>query len=512
MPEFATITVHMKDSDGAWQDMSSDVLQDPPLTIESGIRGVGPLDLVADTGIATFALDNSSNNTGGLASYYTPGSSDCRAGFAEGTEIKITFTYDAVAHIRFYGTIRSLEITPSRFERPMTLVECSDWMEFASKQRLGEVAIQSNKRADEALTTIAGKCSVTPQLWLGTGQETWDSIFDRDDAAKMTIASMFQKIALNEYGQIWCSPTTSDGTLAHTLVFHNRHYRTKLADSDAVLTFASDMHELEIEYSRDNLYNLVQAKIFPSELDTTTDATVWNNQVEFSILPGEALEMRVLFRDAVTGQRLSVADVISPLVAGTDYDFGSTEGASTDMTGDLGIVTDIGGNSALLTLTNNGTRLGYVNMLKLRGTPIYTYDPQTFESVDSDSVAIRGEQVLSFNLEQQDSPNKGLAWASYIRSQTGTPRKVLESVGFVANASSDMMTAALTAWPSSVFVLTHKHTAIAARRYHVQHVALELAQGRMLTCRWTAVPAGTADYPYMIYDVTPGWDYSAWAF
>jgi hypothetical protein len=59
----AAVTVEMKLAgvDGAWTDVSADVLSD--LSCTYGISGGGPTDRVASTGSLTFQLDNSASNS-----------------------------------------------------------------------------------------------------------------------------------------------------------------------------------------------------------------------------------------------------------------------------------------------------------------------------------------------------------------------------------------------------------------------------------------------------------------
>ena len=50
-------------SAGAWTDVTTDVLTDPALRASYGIRGAGPTDRVASTGVLNFALDNGQTNS-----------------------------------------------------------------------------------------------------------------------------------------------------------------------------------------------------------------------------------------------------------------------------------------------------------------------------------------------------------------------------------------------------------------------------------------------------------------
>jgi len=504
------VEIELVASDG-WTDVTADVLQDPPPVIRYGIQEAEHMALVADTGTASFALDNSRSNSGVKFGYYTPGHANVRTGFDEGKPVRISFTFEGTTYYKFVGRIQSLEIKPDAFGEAYTLVQATDWMDYAAGQLIGEIAIQATKRVDQVLPTVLAKVPIAPRATsYGTGQETFDSVFNTDMGDRMTVRSILEKLALNEYGYIYVKGDTTGG---ETFRFDNRHARMLTASTDSILTLSSDLGELEIEYTREKIKNVVRAKVYPLDVDSDATTVIWANQVSFSIDTGATMTMQVAFRDPSTGQRISAADVVNPLEAGVDYDFGSGDGSPvSDMTASLSIVATVGGNTATLALTNAAGSPGYVNMLQLRGKGIYSYDPITAESRDSDSVAQRGELVLSFDLKQHDSPNKGQAWAHYIRGKMDTPTKIPRSVKFVANTSSDRMVAVLVGEPSSRFVLNHGLTALATD-YFINGLELELTYGRILTCNWICLPVGIQAQPYLIYDVTfPGWDNAVWAF
>lgn len=71
-----------------WKDITSDVLVDNPIRWAQGITSNDPRDRVANTGQFMVELDNSSDNGAHVAGYYSPGHSDCLAGFEIGRRIR----------------------------------------------------------------------------------------------------------------------------------------------------------------------------------------------------------------------------------------------------------------------------------------------------------------------------------------------------------------------------------------------------------------------------------------
>ena len=96
-PEYIAATVYFDDislidlKDIIWT-LCEDVLQEPVPEWEYGIVNSGPSDLVASTGVLKFVLDNSDQNSAGLAGLYSPENDNLLAGFAEGMLVKMEVT------------------------------------------------------------------------------------------------------------------------------------------------------------------------------------------------------------------------------------------------------------------------------------------------------------------------------------------------------------------------------------------------------------------------------------
>ena len=71
-----------------WKDITADVLIDNPIHWAQGITSNDPRDRIANTGVFMAELDNSTDNSAGIAGYYSPGHSDCLTGFDIGRRIR----------------------------------------------------------------------------------------------------------------------------------------------------------------------------------------------------------------------------------------------------------------------------------------------------------------------------------------------------------------------------------------------------------------------------------------
>lgn len=481
--ETATIALEAELSTNVWTDLAADVEQGS-LNFQYGIPQTGPLDLVASTGTLHAELNNSQANSGAKEGYYTAGHANQRSGFDEGTQLRVKITYGGTSYYKWVGRIsRPTPIAGVHGPRRVEL-EAVDWMDQAAQQRISQLAIQTSKRVDQVLPAIFADMPIAPRATsYAIGVETLSRVFDTDNDERMSPMAVIQKMMRNEYGLGYLMGDTTGG---ETFRFDSRH--TRALNTSSIVTLSSTMQDLQIEYSREAVKNLIKVRIYPKKVDAAATTVLYEAQQKFSINAGQSLTLILAYRDPTTARPISGSDVVYPLVADTDYKFGSSEGTANDLNGSLGISATIGGNSTRVVLTNNAAVTGYVNLLKLRGKGIYAYDPQTLESKDTTSINKRGELTLNVDLEQHDSQVKGQAFADYLKNRCHVPCKVPRSVRFLANRSSTLMTAALAGEISSRITLQESMTALNSD-YFINAVHFEIAAGGLIWCEWTVVPA-----------------------
>lgn len=494
----------------AWHTCT-DVLQDPGPTWEFGL-GSGVMDLVADTGILTFTLDNSPRNSASLAGYYSIGHTNCPAWFKDAMPIRVTCTRTDVptSAVRFVGVLVAADPTSGAYRSDTVEVEARDWMDYAYIQKLGELAIQTGAGlgTDDALTTALAKFDVQPTATsFAVGKESFAALFDSDDAEKMTMAALFQKYARNEGGgYIYLR---GDGTLR----FDNRHVRpASTTDSFTLDASASTpMTELELGWSRDDIANRVEVTVYPTQVDTGATTVIWRLRDGFAMSAGQVLVVTCAFVDPDTGTRISASGVVTPLVSSTHIKFGSTDdGTSNDLIGSLTFPMVVGGNTATVTLT--AAVAGYVNKLEIVGNGIYRYEPMTLTSEDATSIAARGERVMKVDLEQITSTNTAQVYAYYLKGQLKDPMMRVKRVRFLANFNTDFATAALTVNPNTRFAIKETQTGVDNPLF-----ACRIKYEMVGTFLWVEIiPAmmpGGGNLNYFIWDVAGhGWNEGVWVF
>ena len=498
--------------DAAWH-LCPDVMMEPAPSWEGGLIGAAAMDLVATTGILMFSLDNSETNSEELAGYYSPGHTNCPAWFTDGLKVKVVCERQdtMVSSTRFLGEMVKAKPTSGVYEQATTEVKCHDWMEYVSTQKVGLLAILSNKRADEALTAALANFPIQPEATdFDAGIETFPLVFNTDDGMKMTMASLFQKMARNEGGgYIYL---TGDGTLT----FNNRHFRPLTVASAFALdaTGTTPMNALDIAWDRQFIKNRVECETFPARTDSTATTVLWKLQQSFGLSPGQELIITCPLRDPATGKRISATDIVDPLVSNTHIKFGSlNDGASNDLIANLTFPMVVGGNFVEITLTNTGAATGYVNFIEIKGKGIYTYEPLTLEAEDAASIATKGEKILNVKVEQITNPNTAQAMATSLLQQNLDPAAVMENVRFLANFDDDFATAALTAEVNTRFSLIEAQTGLDVSAFICR---LKYTQEGPLL--WVdIIPSiglsSTAGVNWFIYDLAGhGWDEGVYIF
>lgn len=495
----------------AWHTCT-DVLQEPGPVWEYGLPGSGIMDLVADTGILTFTLDNSSRNSASTAGYYSPGHASCASWFTDGLPIQVIITRTDVptSVTKFVGIMTSARATSGAWREAVTEVEARDWMDYAASQKIGLLAIQSGAGlgVDDVLTAALVNMPVQPtSTHFDVGRESFPIIFNSDSAKDMSMMALFQKYARNEcLGYIYL-------TGAGRLTFDNRHARP-LTTADAFTldaTAGPPMTDLELSFDRDAVVNKIEVTLYPTLVDTGADTVLWQLEDPFPISPGQVVTMDLPFRDPDTGKFISGQNVVTPLVSGTHIKFGSLDdGTSNDLIASLTFPITIGGNSVHIVLTNSGSASGYVNMLKILGDGYYIYEPMILNTEDAASVAAKGPRPLSLDLEQITSPTTGKLAMDFLLGQLLTPAIKVERVRFLANYDTTLAAAAITVEPNTRFAMTEPQSGISGSWF-----ACRLRFEQIGTQLWVEIvpsKAGAAQNYFIWNTADHGWDEGVWIF
>ena len=182
-----------------WTDITPDVISN--INGNWGISGNTPISRLADTGVMKFKLNNSDGK-------YTPGN---LAEWGKNTEIKLIIVYENEPYIKFYGKIDEINLVSGAADEQSAAVTVTDWLDYATKYPLTSLAVQTNKRADEAVQTILSSMPIPPKSTkLDQGENIFPIIFD-NTPYKTRAYTELNKIALSELGFIYLTKFRENG-------------------------------------------------------------------------------------------------------------------------------------------------------------------------------------------------------------------------------------------------------------------------------------------------------------
>jgi len=232
-----------------------------PITALWGLPDNNPASFIADVGDVIFQLDNSTGQ-------YTPGGPSALAGWKKGIPFKIVFTYASDTWNRFYGTISDIDIRPNNKDKK-AYITVTDWMDYATKHSFVNPGIQTNKRSDEAVTSIVSDIGVAPLATdYDTGAETFATMFDAVKPETPIYAEL-SKISLSELGPIYLKKDKTNGETLVSESSNTRHGWSR-GHNPSVVTFDSSIIEdFEAVYG-EHIINRMLVSAYPRKLATVS--------------------------------------------------------------------------------------------------------------------------------------------------------------------------------------------------------------------------------------------------
>lgn len=116
--------------EGAWTDITADVLDAGGLSGRYGITGAGPHDVVAGTGELSFILKNHAGNSGGVQGYYSPTHAACRTGWAFGVPVRVHFASPIHPTLSVVSLTRTGDVVTVTVSAPVNW-QAGQWIRLA---------------------------------------------------------------------------------------------------------------------------------------------------------------------------------------------------------------------------------------------------------------------------------------------------------------------------------------------------------------------------------------------
>jgi hypothetical protein len=478
-----------------WTNVSADVRANVPIRWKYGIDGNGLTDRVASPGSLTFALNNSTLNSGHLLGYYSLGHVNCRSGFTTGINVRLKIVFAATTYVKFHGRLSSVIPAAGQYGSRVSLCVVHDWMDEASRAKLKRVPLQTNKRADEVTTTIVAAMSRQPvSQTFGTGRDTYVFALDSSPEEGLGVLNEFQRIAQSEVGYIYVRGNTGSGG---ELVFESRTDRA--GKNVNVATFDNTMYALDVASDRDDVVTRLQVVQHPKRKDlanivlfTLRDSSV-SIDTAISLGSGEVKTLIAEFSDPNNrGQRIGATSVVTPLVATTDYLFNAAaDGSGTNLTASLIVTSTIlGASAAAITFQNTNAAAGFVTFLQIRGLGIYDLVDVIWEQESTSVATAKGENTLTYDMPYQSDPDVCDGAARYFLALFQTQVSNVAGISILGNVSSTLMTHALAREPGERIGLAEAATGLTTTGgYFIQSCEGEISKGLILKMRWGLAPA-----------------------
>lgn len=500
-----------------WQDVSSDVrVAGNGLRWGQGIRGFGPLSRVASPGTATFILDNTDQNSGGVEGYYSPDGVNIRTGFGLQSRVMIGLYLPSTDAERIYwaGDVTEINVATGKKGTRAVRVTAKDYFYLLSKKKVvippltDTTALNAYDQVLAAMDHYPQNMSVLDST--PTNEDSWPLALD--DASKggsIPALQILQRIAQSDVGFIFNRGVSATPLSEPSHVFQRRLERER--ESGLSSSFFDQMSRAELVRGRATVFNRVLTSTVPKRRDTSlvnvyelrsSDAS---DETAVHIGPGESLDLICEFTDPNDRKTRIAADNLQTPVAITDYTFTKRQdGTGTDLTENLTVtLSETGAQSVKATLTNNGTT-GYLRTFDIRGNGIYTEQRVTYENESTDpALLLIDENLLSYVVQYStDQPEFADNVGQHLLHLYAEHQTNVRSITFLANRSDLSFFFTFTAIGDRIEV-TETMSGI-ANQYYIQSIDVEaLPQSDTSMLLWVTYGLAPARYGYWSIG-TPG--------
>lgn len=468
-----------------WTDVSDDVRGTQPINISYGIRSTNPVDRMAASGTMQLTMDNSVRNSGQKIGYYSPDHVNARTGFELRVPIRVSVLFQDVWYVKFRGFITSITPMSGLHNEQSTAIGCADWLNEAAEQYLGSLETLSNIRSQDVVKAVLDRADQPPPyVDIDIGDTLFVYAIDNAQAESTTILQELTRVNASEFGWAYLR---GDGTF----VFEGRTKRRGMAEN--IFTFDTS-HGVTVTWNRDALYNAVRATVYPRVL--ASEVQLFSSSTFVRLAPNESAIVEAPYSDPNNpGSSIGATNIQTP-VAGTDYQmWADANGTGTDLTANLVVRFEPGGSTATFRLTNVGNQTGFVTMLKVRGTPVTTYEPLIVREEDAVSIRKYRKKTVTLDMPYQGFTTYARTAAQQVLSVGGAVLPVARELSLYANYSSVYMQQALEREIGDRIGVSEYVTGVTAtvggqsRGYFISSVDFTIEPERQIKVRWGLSPA-----------------------
>jgi hypothetical protein len=254
------------------------------------------------------------------------------------------------------------------------------------------------------------------------------------------------------------------------------------------------MTDLDAGRRRGDVINRAVVTVNPRAPSSGTYRVTWTLPQTQDIQPGQSLTFTVIYTDPDTQDRVgSLGD------AYVAYSFKSTPvyGFPGNLDAYLTVNAVIGGNSALIEVTNTGSLHGYLVNLELRATILTNYSSLSYTSNDATSQAAYGLNMINMDAPYHADIGFAASASSFVLSQWGDLRTIPDGLTLIGNVDAATMTAVLSIEPGDRITVTETMSAVSAQ-FIVHGVDFNILPGHIFTSTWTLAPVWDLPAPWLL--------------
>lgn len=466
---------------GIWTDVSADVIR--PIQWQRGIANNSPKDNVAGIGTLDLSLRNDETNSAGLLGLYSMNHPNCRAGFTEGTPIRVLYSSGSLTErVRWTGKIYSALPDVGLYRDRRVHVHAEDVMGDLADTTVLEVERQIEKDEVEVLNAVLDSLPTSAQP-IARDFDPADSLFpvSLDDLGEGEPAwGVCEKIATSARA---CLYPLGDGTLKLQSFGRRSLEVSRYTFPDTVLV------GLDIPSSRENCFNLVRATTHPRTFVPPAGPGVIvlaTHVSDLEIAPGETVEFFLTYQDPDRPElKIGGTDWIDPPEPLVDYLFTDGTSPGNDITADVDVVADFFPSAVKFTITNDGYVTAHRELLRVRGRGIYDQNPVTVKAY---TPMPRFTRDIEIDMPYQDDAVFAQAVADLLEASYRSLADQVNSLTFFPQDSDALIEQALTLEIGQVVETSETVALPDGVTAYIQSIAMTLTADDVLICRLGLAP------------------------
>ena len=486
---------------GGWTDITGDTrIGVQAIEVQYGIGGSGPLDRIAETGTMSWAMDNSTGNSGGVQGYYSPGHTNARENWDLGIAVRLKLTYSGTDYYKFRGTLINVQPDAGQYQRQSVVCSAVDWMDEAARSKIKGIAIQEGQRSDQLVDNIVTN-AVTRQpaaTDYETGQSTFAFALDNLLDGQTSVLRALADVTISELGYLYVK---GDSTQGGTLKFEDRHTRALVGAVSG--SFDNSMVTLDVTRSRADLINRIYVVVHPRTVagSATVLYELTTTESVPSVSAAQTIKITALFKArTAAGDEMDyriAGKTITPPASGTDWIANSAEdGSGSNLTSSINVTLSVtAANAVEFSIENTAAVTAYLTTLQVRGIAVTDVSETVISADDSTSQTAYGEIDARVDMKYESNTGEFTNnLAAWLLNTYKDPRYVVKQMSIAANTSSALMTQALAREPGDKITLAETMTGIVEKvgdgdvGYFINGINFRVGGGGVIRASWTLSP------------------------